>query len=230
MNHRTALPPSLGKEESLAQSFRRMSNELDSGELSFGEMREILGEKGFGLLLVLLSLPSALPVPAPGYSTPFGILLVLLGIQMLMGRARPWLPQRANRRKLTAPLLKRLFLRGADWLDRLEGLIRPRFPLFLSKAGRMLMGTFVILMGTLMIFPVPLTNTAPAIVVFLIGIGLCEEDGVFLIAALICAFFATLLYALVVFLFVTVGLTGFSELLQWFRDLSSWLSFFFQYL
>ncbi len=33
-------------------------------------------ERIFGFLLVILSLPSALPVPAPGYSTPFGILFI----------------------------------------------------------------------------------------------------------------------------------------------------------
>lgn len=83
--------------------------------------------------------------------------------------------------------------------------------------GRMFLGGFVILMGCLMILPIPLTNTLPAIVVFVIGVGLCEEDGLLLIAATALAFIATLLYVLVIYLALTMGLTGASDLLDWFR-------------
>ena len=41
-------------------------------------------ERIFGFLLVILSLPSALPVPAPGYSTPFGVLIFLLASWVLI--------------------------------------------------------------------------------------------------------------------------------------------------
>jgi hypothetical protein len=43
----------------------------------------LAGERTFGSLLVILSLPRALPVPTPGYSTPFGVLISLLAIQLI---------------------------------------------------------------------------------------------------------------------------------------------------
>jgi len=67
---------------------------------NYGEVFERIGDRGFGVLLIILSLPSALPVPAPGYSTPFGILIAVLALQMIAGRTTPWLPERAARTKL----------------------------------------------------------------------------------------------------------------------------------
>ncbi|MBT5692093.1 MAG: exopolysaccharide biosynthesis protein, partial [Opitutae bacterium] len=46
---------------------------------------ECFCEKGFGILLMMFALPSALPVPAPGYSIPFGIILALLAGQLILG-------------------------------------------------------------------------------------------------------------------------------------------------
>lgn len=61
---------------------------------SIGEIVDTVGEKGFGLTLMVLSLPSALPVPAPGYSTPFGIVIGLIALQMMLGRQTLWVPER----------------------------------------------------------------------------------------------------------------------------------------
>ena len=65
----------------------------NTGELSIGDICSAINDKGFGLLLIILSLPSALPIPAPGYSTPFGIAIALIGIQMLGGGRTIWLPK-----------------------------------------------------------------------------------------------------------------------------------------
>ena len=41
-------------------------------KVTLSELLLIAEERTFGFLFVLLSLPSALPIPAPGYSIPFG--------------------------------------------------------------------------------------------------------------------------------------------------------------
>ena len=43
---------------------------LDGKDCTLGELSEAFGEKGFGMLLLLLAFPAALPIPAPGYATP----------------------------------------------------------------------------------------------------------------------------------------------------------------
>ena len=39
----------------------------------------------FGFVLCLVALPSALPIPAPGYSLPFGVMIMFVATQLLWG-------------------------------------------------------------------------------------------------------------------------------------------------
>lgn len=183
------------------------------------DARDAFGEKGFGLLLAVLALPSALPLPAAGYSVPFGVLLIALGLQLMSGRARPWLPQRCLKWRLPARRLPPLLAgarRVARWVERF---IRPRMAWVLRGPARWWMGGLVVFMGLLMCIPIPTTNTAPAMVIFLIGIALTEEDGLFGLLAiaggtLAAALYAGVLYLFYVFFFVEGGsLSGFRDYL-----------------
>ncbi len=207
MPYKTPMP-----QESLSQSLNRLLETSHTENLCIGEVFDRVGDKGFGLLLVVLSLPSALPVPAPGYSTPFGLLLSILGLQMMLGQQSPWLPARARRMFIKRTVAEKVIRGGAVFFGKIEHLIRPRFSWIGGRLGLPFMGTLVLLMSTLMIFPIPLTNTAPAMVIFLIGAGLTEDDGLVAGAACALGVLAALLYAAVIYLAVTVGFEGITQL------------------
>ncbi len=178
----------------LSEDLRRVLRRSETGTVTVQGILEAVGEKSFGLLLVVLSLPSALPVPAPGYSVPFGIILFLLGIQMAAGRSAPRLPRRLGRIELSNRAAAAMETAGTRFLAKLEFLIRPRLHWIGSRAGRAAMSGLVLFMALLMCVPIPGTNTIPAIAVFLIGIGLAEEDGVFAVLAVGAAAAAALVY------------------------------------
>ena len=69
----------------LGETLQELLKADDEHGISISEITRAVGEKGFGLLLIVLSLPSALPVPAPGYSTPFGLMMALIALQMIRG-------------------------------------------------------------------------------------------------------------------------------------------------
>lgn len=174
-------------------------------DLTVGRLVERVGDRGFGLLLLVLSLPSALPVPAAGYSIPFGILLLVLALQMIAGREFPAFPAGLAKRKLSRSVAEKL-LSGASWIfTRLEWIVRPRMRWIGRRSGRVFMGVLVLIMAVLMLIPIPLTNTAPAMVIFLIGVGLTEEDGLFAVAACAVGVAAVLLYAGLVYGLIVYG-------------------------
>lgn len=199
---------------SLSQSLERVlkSHGEEETGITLGHIATEVGDKGFGLILIVLALPSALPVPAAGYSTPFGILLTVLGIQMILGRPSPWLPKRAREMELSRSLCDTMGSAAIGFFDRVEHLIKPRMSWINGRFGMPLMGILVVVMAALMILPIPLTNTAPAMVVFLIGVGLSEDDGLSAGLACIVGVIAVLLYAYVIYLFLTVGLEGIQQL------------------
>ncbi len=176
------------------------------------------GERGFGVFLTLLSIPSAMPVPAPGYSIPFGIVLALFGLQMAFRRPRPWLPRRARNIRITAATGEAIVSGLTRALRIVEKLVKPRFSWMESPPCIAAIGVLIVLMGALMCVPIPLTNTAPALVVLLAGIGLVEKDG--LVSAAAAAAGATLLlfYAAAFFVIFHYGLQGMEELLELIRE------------
>jgi hypothetical protein len=189
----------------LSADLRSLLDNEDSAPLSVGRIADRVGTRGHGLLLVVLSLPSALPVPAPGYSMPFGLLLLLIALQMLAGRRTPALPARLRARTISARTAQRMITAASRALRAIEWAIRPRLRWIGSRPGQVLMGALVLAMATLMLIPIPLTNTAPAMVIFLIGIGLSEEDGLFALGACLAGILATALYAAFVVAFILYG-------------------------
>lgn len=142
------------------------------------DILQIAGNSIFGFLFVILSLPSALPVPAPGYSIPFGILMLVLAIQLMIGRDKPWLPKKMANHPIKLEIVQKFLKGGIPWLQRIEAITRPRLPYVCTTVpGRLILGIAIALMSMFMMVPIPGTNTLPAIGIFVIGFGLMEDDG-----------------------------------------------------
>src|SRR3546814_20595413 len=56
-----------------------------------------LGERAFGMLLFVATLPAFIPIPGVGGAIS-GPLAILIGLQLLAGRSIPWLPKFIARR------------------------------------------------------------------------------------------------------------------------------------
>lgn len=210
-NHETHLP--------LGDAIARVLRNSDERGPSIGEITSGVGEKGFGLLLVILSLPSALPVPAPGYSTPFGIVIALLALQMMLGRRAIWLPRRLQAIRVRPKLAAKMLGTATGFLRRIERWIRPRQRWIGSRTGQAALSTVVLVMALLMILPIPLTNTFPAMVIFMLGVGLSEEDGWLAIGAFALGCLAILLYAGIIYVLVTQGPEAIEGAKDWLKAL-----------
>ena len=75
----------------------------DHGEesISVQQLTERFGGRAIGALLFVFGLACMLPLP-PGATTIFGVPLVLLAPQLIIGAAVPWLPVRAQAGKAPA--------------------------------------------------------------------------------------------------------------------------------
>lgn len=150
------------------------------------DLLRLVEERLFGFLFVLLSLPSALPVPAPGYSVPFGFAIFLLAVQLMAGAREPWLPQRLANYSLKLATIQGMVKAALPWLRRIEAISRPRLSqICTSLAGRVTLGGAIALMAISMMIPIPGTNTLPAMGIFVTGFGLLEDDGAISLGGLV---------------------------------------------
>jgi hypothetical protein len=147
--------------------------------LTLGELVDRASEGGFGFLIAILSL---IAIPFVGVSTPFGLAIALLGAQLMVGRDRPWLPERARRRVLSWSMLDRvaaLFERRARWLARTtrrrwETMIMPRAIGF---------GVVLLALGLALPIPIPGSNLVFLVPLLIYAIGLLERDGAWIAVA-----------------------------------------------
>jgi len=186
----TAMPDttSAPKNRTLSTQLHDLLDGLEGEDTTLGAIVDAIGDRGFGLLLALLALPAALPVPAPGYATPFGLLMIGLGFQMLRGHSHPVLPARARARSIKHSTLSKV-VRGAGFpLKVAEFVVRPRLA-FLARHRAIvaLVGAIIMFLACFMILPIPLTNTAPSFAIFLLACGLLEKDGLVIFGGLLAA-------------------------------------------
>lgn len=188
------------------------------GKITLTEILQLAGERVFGFLFVILALPSALPVPAPGYSTPFGFVLFLLALQLISGRKLPWLPAKISHHPMELNQVQGVIKAGLPWLRRIEMITRPRLTyICTSLPGRVTMGIAIALMGISMMIPIPGTNTLPAMGIFVTGFGLIEDDGAISLAGLVLCLMGGILSASIL-IALLVGGTSLVDLIKgWLR-------------
>jgi hypothetical protein len=194
----------------LLEELGAISEDPDAAERAprtIGDLVDKAAEAGFGFLIGILVL---IAIPFFGLSTPFGLAISLMGLQMMTGRIRPWLPKRARRRELSMTMLDRvagLLSRRTRWLvkatrRRWEGLIRPRVIGF---------GIFILAIGLALPLPIPGSNWVFLLPLFVYAVGLLERDGLWILIGHI----ATLVDIVLVYFFIDVVMNVLARVWAW---------------
>jgi hypothetical protein len=151
-------------------------------KVSLGDVVDQLGERSFGMLLLVLGLCGWVPLWPPGVATIFGIGIGLVAVQMALGRSQPWLPKILTSRRLSRERFVAVTRRIVPVLRRCESFARPRLPALTRSTAERLIGLYVVLLGGVVCVPLPMTNAFPALSVAVIAIGLIERDGIAVLA------------------------------------------------
>lgn len=180
---------------------RYFFEEERTSDVKLTDILTLAEERIFGFLFIILALPSALPVPAPGYSIPFGILIFLLAVQLIVGCKVLWFPEKIMKGSMKLETVQKFLKKGLPWLKKIETLTRPRMTyVCTSLPGRVVIGTMIALMSMFMIIPIPGTNTLPAIGIFVTAFGLQEDDGFISLGGLVICLIAATMSTLIIFL------------------------------
>lgn len=170
-------------------------------EIRIGDLLIRLEGRVYTLLLVLLSLPFCQPVALPGVSTPFGIVIALLGLRFAL-RQKPWLPRRTLDWKVPTHVIPVILKACGKLLRALEKLLHPRLSfLFEFPLTQLIVGLTIFACGALLLLPlpVPFSNLLPALTVVLLAASTSERDGVMLMAGGV-VFIITLAFFVLLFL------------------------------
>jgi len=153
--------------------FRILHDLLDrKGEITLEQLFSVSGRQTYGLLILLLSLPSLVPGLNVGAAPVGGLVILALGAQLALGVHHPRVPQRIRKQRLHKGRVQEALARFERILQGLR--LRPHRNRELSHGW---IGILVLWTAFLLALPVPLplANIAPALVLCLLGAALLEE-------------------------------------------------------
>jgi hypothetical protein len=153
--------------------------------LTVQDILDVLQDRAFALLIVLLGLPNCLPMPPP-IPLLCGLLLILVAAQIIFGRSAPWLPQVLLRRSIARSDIERAVCRAVPIFRRLERFSRPRMTILDNALALRAMGMILVVLAVGIVFALPpLVGQIPlGIAVCLVGLGLVERDGLVVLGGL----------------------------------------------
>lgn len=155
--------------------------------LTLGLVVESTGERSFAVLLAFLCIPFLTPLPLPGVSTPFGLAVFFLGLQVAIRKHRPWLPQRLMNWRIPPKFGASLISFIARVFRPLERIIWPRLGFMVNPGAMVLVGIALAIDGAILSLPLPIpfSNSIPAWFALIKILGITEEDGISLLAGTI---------------------------------------------
>lgn len=169
------LPP--GDGQPISQVLRGVLDYVEGDTLTIGDIVAALGDRAMAILVILFSLPNCVPLP-PGVGTVFGFPMILVALQMMLGRHRPWLPAVLLNRRIKVADYAKIMDVAEPRLKKVESYLRPRHTFLFSDLADRVTGAFFVLCAISVILPLPGSNFPPSVAAVLMSLAIMEEDGV----------------------------------------------------
>jgi len=166
-----------------------LQNILDEHEqhhnLTLGKFAEMLHSRSYGIAILVLALPSILPISViPGFSALFSIPILILSVQITFSMQTFWLPRWLKSKKLGNNKFSVFLKQAIAYIKKAEKWIRPRYSWVTHSLLKPLNGIILILLSFLLMLPIPFSNMIFGSLIAMIALGLIEKDGLVLITGL----------------------------------------------
>lgn len=157
--------------------------EGEKGRVSVGQMKSVFQRRGFGPLLLLPALILLLPTGAiPGMPLICGTIIAIISLQLMFGKAQPWLPARLERLSIKRGWLDKGAEKAMPYAKKVDRCSKSRLNILTSVAG-LRFAAFICLLLGLLVIPlgaIPMAVTLPSVALFVISLGASAKDGLFL--------------------------------------------------
>jgi hypothetical protein len=143
--------------------------------LTLGAIEAALGERSFGVLLLVLALLGMLP----GVSMAAAVAMVPVCVQMICGASSPWLPSWLRRRSVKRSDFAAFVQRVLPALVKLEQVLRPRYRHLTVHSAERLVGAMCLVLVLFLLppLPIPFSNIPFALLIAVLALAIIERDG-----------------------------------------------------
>lgn len=189
--------PAPGRVVNLTGLLDRLYDRFNDGSppetrLSVEDLLETIGRRAYGPLLLFVGLFSISPASfITGMTWLLATIIILIAMQMLVGRPTPWLPGRILHISLSRGLLFKGLNALKPWAGRVDRFLKPRLA-FLTGWPFVNLTALICIASALISYPagfIPFAPFFPGMVIVFVGLGMTARDGVMILlgAALVIA-------------------------------------------
>lgn len=162
----------------------------DNDRVAIGDVVAAMGSRGFGPFLIVVPLIDISPVGSiPGLPTAMALVVMLVAIQLALGRRHMWLPGVVRRRAIASDKAAKAVARTRGVARFMDRWFHGRLPALTSPP--MIRIAAVAVMALACAVPplelLPLATTAPMLAIAAFGLAITVRDGALMIAATLLA-------------------------------------------
>lgn len=186
--------------KTLEESIIILKQETQKMPVSIEKVMHLLSGKGRVLFLIFLSLPFCQPIQLPGMSTPFGLMIAFLGLRMSFGK-HAWLPKWILSKKISSHSLEKIADNILFLIKKMKPWIHPRLSwLCHSHLMEIINGLTIFMLGLFLSLPLPIpfSNLLAAWAIFLMALGISEDDGLLVLIGYLITCFTIAVFTAIV--------------------------------
>ena len=160
--------------------------EFEKTEITIGELiHNFKSSDSFAICILLLAIPNSIPIPTPpGFSSIFGLIIIIIALQMFKGQAYPKLPKILSQKKISVSFLQAAIKKASPLILKIENLVRPKQHPFFQNNNKII-GAYFLFCGFILFLPIPFGNIFSGISISICAISVIEKNmRVFLIGCL----------------------------------------------
>ncbi|KQM57166.1 MULTISPECIES: exopolysaccharide biosynthesis protein [unclassified Sphingomonas] len=176
-------PHSVGE---VLDRLKELGERAGEDKAKLGDMMKALGQRAYGPFFILFPLIDVSPVGGiPGLPTAMAVVMVLLAVQLVLGRQHLWLPGFLANRGLTGRKLVTVADKTRPIADRMDRWFHGRLSA-LTKGPMVKVAGVAVILLCLTVPPLellPFASTAPMAAIMAFGIALLVRDGLLMIVA-----------------------------------------------
>lgn len=149
------------------------------GKKTIGSMLDLFDEKSFAFVFVVLMIFPSAPLPTGGITHVFEIIVMILALQVMIGRRYLWLPKKLLHVELSARMQKSVLPFLQKRIEFIERYTRPRYVETLTKTWfRSQLGIVIFIFALAAFIAPPFTglDTLPSLGVVVISVGIILDD------------------------------------------------------
>lgn len=166
----------------------------DNENVRVGTILQALGVQGFAFLILTLSLLNIFIFMVPFLSLLFGIPMIILSGQMVVGLHTPIFPRLIRYRTIPSPIVVKGLNQTIHGMEKIERYIKPRLSFLSSPRLERFHGMTALILSIMVSIPIPFFNIPPSLALALLAIGLLERDGFFIVLAYSLGFWCLILF------------------------------------